>query len=497
MVSAWVIATADIVNNDGLLYLSAAERIDAGDWAAARALYGWLFYPWLIAIASAFTGLGYEASAHVIDAAMAAVMVFAFISVVRELGGDRKVELMAAFVILFHPYLNDSRAEILRDHGYWALYLLATLYFLKCYRNPSWRNALAWSSLMAVATLFRIEGCVILLVLPLLLLLKGGVTPSIRFQAFGRAYTLNALALGAVIIWAAVAPDFTEQAGRLLDPLRNLNQLWNSLGASFETKAARLNDAVLTGYTDQYAVPALLAVMLLILVDKLIRTLSPLYAILPLFRRFRKRLIFPRGAPAILASLCALHLLSAVVFLVPHYYLSGRHVVAASLTLLLTAPFALASVHDQWVQRDRRSRRGRWSFAIIAAALVFMTADGLLSVGGTSKRYIRDAGAWLQEHVSPESRLYSNHRKVLFYGGRPLVFDGPAKETLPDNWIADHAWRSYDYIAIWEPDERVDIAERLAEVAAFELLASFANEDGDRVLIFAVSGSTGESRIPG
>ena len=42
------------------------------------------------------------------------------------------------------------------------------------------------------------------------------------------------------------------------------------------------------------------------------------YAILPLFRRFRTRLSFPSGAPVILTSLGGLHLLSALVFLVPN-----------------------------------------------------------------------------------------------------------------------------------------------------------------------------------
>lgn len=495
-VSAWLIATADIINNDGILYLSAAEWIAEGDWAAARALYGWLFYPWLIAVTGRLTGLGLEASAHLIDASMAALMVFAFISIVRELGGDRKVTLLAAFVILFHPYLNDSRSEILRDHGYWALYLLSTLYFLRCYRDPSWRNALTWSSLMVVATVFRIEGCVILLVLPFVLLLKGGEPPAARLQAFGRAHVLNALGLGALVAWAAVEPNFSDQAGRLLDPLRQLNQLWSSLSTGLENKAARLHDAVLNGYTDQYAVPALIAVMILIIADNLIRTLSPLYAILPLFRRFRTRLAFPRGAPVILTSLGGLHLLSALVFLVPNYYMSSRHVVAVSLTLLLVIPFVLASAHDHWVQRARRS--SRWPYPLIVAALVFMTADGLLSVGGTSKGYIREAGEWLQENVPADTRLYSNHRKVLFYGGRPLAFNAPPKEVLPENWVPDGAWQRYDYVALWARGKNSDdLSEQLVEAAGLELLASFGNDEGDRVVIFAVRASTGESRIRG
>ncbi len=491
VISAWLIATGDIVNNDGLLYLTAAERIAEGDWPAARTLYGWLFYPWLISAIAALTPFGLEASAHLIDAAMAGLMVFAFVSIARELGGDRKVQLIAALVILFHPYLNDSRAEILRDHGYWALYLLATLYFLRCYRNPSWRNALIWAVLMAVATLFRIEGSVILLVLPFLLLAKRNEPPGHRMRAFGRAYTLNVLTLAAVTVWAAVEPDFTDQAGRLLDPVRKLSQLFSTLTAGFQSKAESLHEAVLNGYTNQYAVPALLAVMVLIVADNLLRTLSPLYAVLPAFRRFRARLTFPSGVPSILASLCGLHLLSALVFLIPQYYMSSRHVVAVSLTLLITIPFVLASVHDQWAQRDRRSRHGRWPFAIIAAALVFMVADGLLSVGGPSKRYIRDAGAWLQENVPAQSRLYSNHRKVLFYGGRTPDFDRLPKEALPAKWFQERGWESYDFVALWERGKLSEDSDRLAKAAGLELLATFRNDDGDRVLIYAVGASEG------
>ena len=485
--SAWLIATGDVINNDGMLYLGAAERIAQGDWAGARALYGWLFYPWIIAVVSGITPFGLAASAHLVDAAMAGLMVYAFISIVRELGGDRKVELIAACVILLHPYLNDSRAEILRDHGYWALYLLATLHFLRCYRHPSWPNALTWASLMALATLFRIEGCVILLALPFLLLLKRSEPAAGRLRAFGRANALNVLALAMVAVWAAVEPDFTDQAGRLLDPVRKLEHLLASIGEGFQTKSQSLHDAVLNGYTDQYAVPALLAVMVLILADNFIRTLSPLYVVLPAFRSFRTRLTFPRGVPMILASLCGLHLLSALAFLMPHYYISSRHVVAASLTLLLTIPFVLASVHDRWIQRGHGGRFRRWPYPFIAAALAFMAADGLLSIGGTSKRYIREAGAWLQQNVSPDTRLYSNHRKVLFYGGRALIFDGPPKAPLAATWISEQAWRRYDYVALWARGEPGNDSETLAEVSELDLVASFANDEGDQVLIFSVA----------
>ncbi len=123
--SAWSVYLDDVVNSDGVLYLWAAEALKAGDWQEALALYKWPLYSSLISLVSLIPGLGVEYAAHVLNAALTALAVVVFLSLVRELGADRKMLIAAAIVILLFPGLNRYRAFIIRDAGYIAFYLLA------------------------------------------------------------------------------------------------------------------------------------------------------------------------------------------------------------------------------------------------------------------------------------------------------------------------------------------------------------------------------------
>ena len=129
--SAWAQYSDGIVNRDGILYLEAAAQLEQGQWSAALAVYTWPFYSALIALMSYLTGLGVEPAAHLLDALLFALMVWAFINVVAELGGDRKTLVAAALVVLLAPQLNEHRSDIFRDNGYWAFYLLSLWLFIK------------------------------------------------------------------------------------------------------------------------------------------------------------------------------------------------------------------------------------------------------------------------------------------------------------------------------------------------------------------------------
>ena len=166
--SAWSVFLDDVLNNDGILYVRVADLLVHGEWDIAFNLYKWPFYSLLIAVTGQVTGFSLEYSAHLLNAVLAALIIVCFISLVREVGGDSKTVVAAAFVVLLYPGINEYRSFIGRDAGYIAFYLLSLLLFFKYANSPRFGYAIGWASSIFIAALFRIEGFLFLLILPLL-----------------------------------------------------------------------------------------------------------------------------------------------------------------------------------------------------------------------------------------------------------------------------------------------------------------------------------------
>jgi hypothetical protein len=485
LISAGCIYTHTILNNDGIRYIHTAQRLLAGDWHGAYTLYPWLFYPWLIALISQFSGLGLEASAQVLDALLSALMVWVFVTLVREFGGDRQVLVIAAFVILFHPYLNENRAELLRDHGYQAFYLLGVLCFVCHYRRPSRQRAVSWGVAMTTAMLFRIEGCVLLLLLPMVLWLQQGIPLKERLRYFLQAHIITGLLLSGLLVWIVLDPDISQKTGRLYEPITQLQDFLTAINRGLYEKAGRLCEAVLNRYSSHYALAAVIAILLLILLDTVVKTLKPLYCILPFCRSLWIRFHPHAGLIAILIWLIILNVIIALLFLTNNFYLIDRHVVALSLTVLIVIPFLLATLYDDWRNRSTQPPRRIGVFWVVAVFLLLMTADGFLNLGGSSKTYLLDAGAWLRENLPPGTSLYTNSRQLNYYSGYPIDWNKDPTIPITEALLQTEFWKPYAYLALAIDWRSPAIQQRLTQILG-PPIQTFQNRRKDTVLIYKV-----------
>jgi hypothetical protein len=356
---------------------------------------------------------------------------------------------------------------------------------------------------MLVAILFRIEGIAILLLLPFILWFRREVPAAQRLGYFCQAHAITGLLLLSLAVWLISDPTFAEKAGRLSTPIAHLT--WHDIGTTLisglQQKAERLREAMLNSYSDDYALPGVLATLLVIFLDRLVTTLTPLYSALPWFRSLRTRFHFSTGLGFILVWLGLLNCLIAFVFLAYVFFLMPRHVMPLVLTVLLVIPFALASLHDHWQTRRHYPLRSRWVSPIILLLLIFMTADGLLSVGGTSKVYIREAGIWLREHIPGEASLYTNNIKISYYSGHAIDWSQPPRWAVTEQALQSGVWRRHDYLALAVKRRQSDTEQWLFATLGTPIKI-FANQDQDAVFIFqqkeksAVSHTLPESVTP-
>ena len=485
LISAWFVYASGTINYDGILYLSVAKLIAAGDWSGACHVHQcWLLFPFLIATVGKLTGLGLEHAAYLLNTVFSGLLVFAFLTLVRELGANRTTLVIAAFVILSHPFLNDARAEVIRDHGYWALYLLMVLFFVRYWRDASWSYAFAWMAAAVAATLFRIEGIVFLLFLPLVLLADINRRLPERLLRLLQAHAFTGLLMLGMLAWWLLDPASSEGlSGRLFEPVQRLNEVWEQLNTGLETRAQLMGDQVLGHWLDHYALSGLWAALLWIVFYKVVNTLSPLYSLLFLFRPLHAHFIPSAGIMPVIIWLAVLNLGILLVELLTRFILSGRFVMPLALTLMLIVPFLLQAIYSRWQAGSLRGWQRWLGVPVVIVALLFMTVDGFHSTGRGTHEYLRDAGNWLRQRVTSDTRLFSNNSRISYYSGQDIKWDKRANRRQTSRLLKNGSWHQYDYIAI-QIDNDDKVLRRKAAETLGEPVREFSNSKHDSVLVF-------------
>lgn len=205
---SWVAISQRIApNDDGMLYIEAAQLFREGGIEAARQVFDWIFLPVLIGVLSALTGLGAEAAGYLLSSLLIAGICALLVACTQRL--FPAAAWAACVVALGLPGLNHYRDYILREFGAWCLLFLAFWLWLEWQRNPGWGRALAAQLAVCGAALFRLESLVFLAVPVLWQLFACREWGGVRKLAM--AVLLPALGLGAAlgVLWAdsAAAPE--------------------------------------------------------------------------------------------------------------------------------------------------------------------------------------------------------------------------------------------------------------------------------------------------
>ena len=165
--SAWCIHIDDVINNDGVEYIRAAEQFAARNWAGAFAVHQWPFFSFLMWATGTALGTSYETAGQLLNTFFFTLSSLLFVGVVRAFGGtSQRLTALAALVAVLHPAFNEYRAFIIRDAGYLAFYLLALFFLAKSVQVWRWRYSVFVVSALLAASIFRIEGAVFLLSAP-------------------------------------------------------------------------------------------------------------------------------------------------------------------------------------------------------------------------------------------------------------------------------------------------------------------------------------------
>lgn len=472
-------------NMDGIRYLDTATVFLQSGIHAAMNVYPWPFYSVLIAITSKIMHLSLEHSAFLINALLDVIIIVAFISLVKELGGQRRALFFGTLLILIYPFLNHDRTNILRDFGYYAFALFSLLYFIRFLRTPNWNFALSWGLSIIVATLFRIEGIVILLLAPFAVFLLFKLSIGTRITAFLKIQTINILGGITFLIWLAIKKQSgTVYLGRLSEPFFYLQQGFSQIINNFQHKSVLLTQ---TFYSDGLSHPVsafLLTGLMGVFIQSLMSTLG-IFSLALTYHALRYRLI-PADTITFLGWLTyvCLNILIICFFLMNQFFLSERYIVLLCLLLLLCAPFSLTVIYNNWQQQKICFTGKKWFFPLSCIFLGAMLINSVVHFG-VSKSYIVQTGNWINKNTPQSSRVLSNDMRVFYYCHREGEQNSPI--TFSDDNIVTNlqkiTLKNFNYLTLVIPHDKTATEQQVLAFLQTKPLKEFHNRRGDKALI--------------
>ena len=478
LLSLYLIALNPVLSNDSVLYLRTAQAFHQSGLDAALALYPWPTLSIFIAWIHSLTGLSFELSAYLLSACSYLLLICVFIAIVGQLGGSLATQLLAAFLILVFPTLNDYRAYIIRDHAYWAFVLLSLLQLLRFERSGAWRHACGWALAVCAATAFRTEGLFILALTPLALL---RIRQPDTFIAVAKPYTAVFGAAVLVMLPLLLSSD-TLSATRLYREIVSAPQFLGQIGQQLDQSVTAIKLAVDNYYFSHDAKIVFIGGLLALLVYQGLHALTPVYLLLLLWARGCLPDSLRQGRFIILSYALAISL-CLVLFIFSKQFMNDRFMMPLCLLALIYLPFAVTALAERTNGRLVSPRS-----VFLMVLLAYPTLDTFISTG-TDKRYIAEAVYWLQQQRPDHGVILTNNQHIAYFSGGS--FDACGLNESPGRVLNRKKCKAPELL-VYEVKRKNKWLnaelQKLQQNSGYLLQARIHNDDQDAVVILARSG---------
>jgi 4-amino-4-deoxy-L-arabinose transferase-like glycosyltransferase len=383
---------------DGVIYIHAAEALEAGDWHAALKDMSLNIYP-VILLLLHHIGLGWELAASLWGVLISSLVVLPLWGWVRRQFDDR-IALVSCLLYAVHPKFIEWSPEVMRDPTFWFLFTLAIYWLWRAITEVRYGYFIAGGATITLASMTRVEG--LFLLIPLALW---------TFWRFLALQTDRKRLLFGAVLCVVAFPSLLM--------LANLGWLfshsgWAALRVSPLTRVQPWL-ASLTGQSSGSVAPGLpeesLSVgrMLWVFFPTMTRGLSPVFALLMFGGIWRWRRVWSRRDHQPLFYTAVVVTCGIWVQLWYDRYICPRYALPI---VLMASPFAalgLLWLIERTLWLGRRLQWSVWrcnALAVAVAAVVaaISLADTLTSNGKyfTTRRMAADLGCWMRrEYATP------------------------------------------------------------------------------------------------
>jgi hypothetical protein len=462
LLSVWMNATIQI-NNDGTRYVTAARAYAAGQFADARALYGWPAYSMVIGALSALTGFDAHGVARVLNIAASTVTFLLLLRVLRELTAGRVVLICGALLLFGNLWWNDVRGAIIREHLF-LMFMAAGLYLqMRDLARPRIANQLGFVAAGVLAAAFRIEALAFVVLVPLFRLIVEVRKPVLRYGLILAACIGIALVPFGLTFW-------TDTLG-LPSPM-----------AEVRTRIEALKVGVLAPFEMRQARLAYVSIVIGLVLVGFIKALGLANIALAAYAaRYAPEL--DRRVFRIVGCYLAAGLIVFAVQVFLRIFFDPRHGLLLSLALPVPAAFGFAALLRRRKGEARDDRFTRILGIVVVALLIFGFVRGLTFYD--ANRFVRTAGAWMAANIPPASRVLSNSPQLLFYSGfRSDDFQFLIAVDQQPSIAGIRDWKNYDYVALHLRQSRLHLAGEVERALGSAPIATFINGRGDKIFVF-------------
>ena len=451
----------DIINRDGIMYLQMVEAYLMGGLEATRLIFDWPALAILIAWFHLLSGMTIENSAFFLNGLFFILLTDTIVRINSLLLKTPQQLIIAAVLVLGFIAINEYRDFIMRDFGYWAFTSLALYQFMRYTNSLQKQYAFLWQIYILIAALFRIEGVVILLTLPLFCFYQQPFKEGLH--QFLNVISIFLLSLIVGLLFLLKYDHFFSAFGKLaslshyLDIAYYLDQL--------KTNSNILSDNILNKYSEGYATLILISGLLVMMFVKLAKSFSISYLLIYALSFKHSLHQLPsntRRYHHLLYYFLLINILVLTVFLLWQYFLSSRYMGMALITLLLLSSYTMSSGIERLWQRKNVIVLG-----FISLALFYNFADAVIQ--SASKTYIKNTALWAAHHLPSTSKVMTDDEFIMYYFERdnvgsilcvnpiyePTAFtkEYAAKATFISNDCSAHSdneLQYYDYIIVVE-----------------------------------------------
>lgn len=484
---------------DGFTYLFGAQEFELHGLKASIQAYNWPFYQICIALLSKLTHLSHEHSAYILDSLGITLACFAFISTVQEIDSRKSIILLSALTFLIFPGINIARKTlILRDYLYWGFCFTALWLIIRHAKYRTWLTAWGFALSSLVATLFRVEGSIFFLMLPLSLILNNTswrLKVSSLFQCYSFHFLLLAIALLGLVLFPNV---ITLSESRLTFIFSYILQGTSLFLHNLNDKAHFLQQHLFIGSEGYHAsIATMLFSDIFIIIEKNFHALGTIYSLLIVYAFYSRAIKWEKTYANTLYCFILINLIVSFLFVMEKGFLASRYVQVTAIALLFFVPSSLVHIAAK-AKKEGTIIKTLKLYPLLIIALILLAINGLYREK-YSKAYIVEAGYWLKEHTPSDSKIISNDAKMLYYAQRAgtagsinqlKVNDrlllkiteqyGPLVSISAENFSFVHG---FDYLVL--NISRHNETEQ--SIKKLKPLKEFISNRGDKIIIFKLT----------
>jgi hypothetical protein len=460
------------ITNDSILYFEMARHFALGDPHPFEG-YSWGFYPALIAGIHTVTGLGLQATANLLIVIFFMLLVWGLMRMVSIAGGNDWTQFYAVMLLLGSGYIVGNILPMAsRDLGYWAMMVHAVNQLILFYQQGRWKQAIYWQVFALLATLFRIEGAVQWLVLPIAGWLISQAVPG-RLKRLLAPYSLL-LIVGMLAPFVLVAMHMSvEDLGRVKELFTGLNDIQMNISQDLAHRVAIMRDSVIGEPFQEFAWFTFLLAYFSITTLKCLSVAGWAPPLLVLAEKHSIRKSMQPVAYQVLLFWMFVSWVIGCLITFKVNLLSARYVALFGFALVIFASFAL---HKLLHQAKNHIKPAKKLLLVLVALIVAAGFISNIKPKGADFYYEIDAVAYVKSRLPPGQQALYSSAKQRFYAG--VAYDGREDyewDALAQR-IADGRTRQYSYLVIKfddTPEEHAKLKALQPQLAGFALEKTF------------------------